>query len=192
MVISALVIIFLFLKWWGKVPILRSMQYVTFKYGDFQKASRISLLSPPLTLLSACYRLQTWSPSTSLISLYKVSWAWKSESTCVCEEKRGVSKKFSRSLVCHMWGMIKGCIKLRLRWFSSPAPSPSIPFPFFPSLPFFPLLFSSLPLPLFPSPSPFLLPHLIFFPNSFILSLDSIPPWGEGNATLYAPVIIST
>ena len=27
----------------SQVPILRSIQYVTFKYGDFQKASRISL-----------------------------------------------------------------------------------------------------------------------------------------------------
>ena len=35
MVFSALVIIFLFLKRWGQVPNLRSLQYVTFKYGDF-------------------------------------------------------------------------------------------------------------------------------------------------------------
>ena len=34
-------IIFLFLRW-GQVPILRSIQYITYKYGDFQKASRIS------------------------------------------------------------------------------------------------------------------------------------------------------
>ena len=37
----SLVIIFLFLRW-GQVPILRSIQYITYKYGDFQKASRIS------------------------------------------------------------------------------------------------------------------------------------------------------
>ena len=30
----------------GQVPILSSIQYVTFNYGDFQKASRISLVSP--------------------------------------------------------------------------------------------------------------------------------------------------
>ena len=38
----SLVIIFLFLRW-GQVPILRSIQYITYKYGDFQKASRTSL-----------------------------------------------------------------------------------------------------------------------------------------------------
>ena len=48
MVFSALVIIFLFLKSWGQVPILRSIQYVTFKYGDLQKASRISLREPSI------------------------------------------------------------------------------------------------------------------------------------------------
>ena len=52
MVFSALVIIFLFLKWWGQVPILRSLQYVTFKYGDFQKASRISLREPSKSINS--------------------------------------------------------------------------------------------------------------------------------------------
>ena len=39
MVFSTLVIIFLFLKSWGLVPILRSIQYVTFKYGDFREPS---------------------------------------------------------------------------------------------------------------------------------------------------------
>ena len=52
MVFSALVIIFLFLKSWGQVPILRSIQYVTFKYGDFQKASRISLREPSISINS--------------------------------------------------------------------------------------------------------------------------------------------
>ena len=52
MVFSALVIIFLFLKWWGQVPILRSIQYVTLKYGDFQKASRISLREPSISINS--------------------------------------------------------------------------------------------------------------------------------------------
>ena len=52
MVFSALVIIFLFLKSWGQVPILRSIQYVTFKYGDFQKASRISLREPSRSIMS--------------------------------------------------------------------------------------------------------------------------------------------
>ena len=51
MVLSALVIIF-FLKSWGQVPILRSIQYVTFKYGDFQKASRISLREPSISINS--------------------------------------------------------------------------------------------------------------------------------------------
>ena len=52
MVFSALVIIFLFLKSWGPVPILRSIQHVTFKYGNFQKASRISLREPSLFINS--------------------------------------------------------------------------------------------------------------------------------------------
>ena len=39
MVFSALLIIFL----WGQMSILRFIQYVMFKYGDFQNASRISL-----------------------------------------------------------------------------------------------------------------------------------------------------
>ena len=49
---SALVIIFLFLKSWGQVPILRSIRYVTFKYGFFQKASRISLREPSISINS--------------------------------------------------------------------------------------------------------------------------------------------
>ena len=52
MLFSALVIIFLFLKWWGQVPILRSIQNVTFKYGDFQKASRISPCEPSISINS--------------------------------------------------------------------------------------------------------------------------------------------
>ena len=44
MVLSALVIIF-FLKSWGQVPILRSIQYVTFKYGDFQKLQEFPFVS---------------------------------------------------------------------------------------------------------------------------------------------------
>ena len=52
MVFSALLIIFLCLKWWGQVPILRSIQYVTFKYGDFQKTSRISLREPSISINS--------------------------------------------------------------------------------------------------------------------------------------------
>ena len=36
----------------GQVPILRSIQYVTFKYGDFQKASRISLREPSISIIS--------------------------------------------------------------------------------------------------------------------------------------------
>ena len=34
------------------MPILRSIQYVTFKYGDFQKASRISLREPSISINS--------------------------------------------------------------------------------------------------------------------------------------------
>ena len=45
MVFSALVIIFLILEWRGQLPILRSIQYVTFKYAGFQKASRILSIS---------------------------------------------------------------------------------------------------------------------------------------------------
>ena len=54
MVFSALVIkiIFLFLKSWGQLPVLRSIQYITFKYGDFQKASRISLPGPYISINS--------------------------------------------------------------------------------------------------------------------------------------------
>ena len=44
--ISALVIIFLFLKWWGQVPILRSIQYVTFKrIQEFPFVSPLYLLA---------------------------------------------------------------------------------------------------------------------------------------------------
>ena len=34
------------------MPILRSIQYVTFKYGDFQKASRLSLREPSISINS--------------------------------------------------------------------------------------------------------------------------------------------
>ena len=51
MVLLALVIIFLFLKSWG-LYILRSIHYVTFKYGDFQKASRISLRENSISIIS--------------------------------------------------------------------------------------------------------------------------------------------
>ena len=51
----------LFLKWRGQVPILRSIQYVTFKYGDFQKASRISLREPSLSINSIEILLPCWS-----------------------------------------------------------------------------------------------------------------------------------
>ena len=44
--------LFLFLKWWGKVPILRSIQYITYKYGDFQKASGISLVETSISINS--------------------------------------------------------------------------------------------------------------------------------------------
>ena len=39
----------------GQVPILRSIQYVTFKYGDFQKASRIYLRERSIFINSALY-----------------------------------------------------------------------------------------------------------------------------------------
>ena len=52
MVFSVLLIIFLFLKSWGQLPILRSIQYVTFKYGDFKKASRITLHGPSISINS--------------------------------------------------------------------------------------------------------------------------------------------
>ena len=56
MVFSALLInVFLFLKSWGQVSILRSIQYVTFKYGDFQKASRIPLREPSISINSIVF-----------------------------------------------------------------------------------------------------------------------------------------
>ena len=71
MVFSAFVIIFLFLKWWGQVPILRSMQYVAFKYGDFQKAI-ISLREPSISINSIhwtiCLKIHLWKN--------KNEWCW--------------------------------------------------------------------------------------------------------------------
>ena len=70
MVFSALVIIFLFLKRWGQVPILRYIQYVTFKYGDFQKASRISLREPFISINSiivSYYNTAYFHPLTNMV-----------------------------------------------------------------------------------------------------------------------------
>ena len=75
MVFSALVVIFLFLKWLGQFLILRSMQYETFKYGYFQKASRISLheLSIPVNSIR---RLERNTPVRELYKSQNVVFIW--------------------------------------------------------------------------------------------------------------------
>ena len=61
---------FFFLKWWGQVPILRSIQYVTFKYDDFQKASRISLREPSMSISSIVITYNSYLWSCSLARTY--------------------------------------------------------------------------------------------------------------------------
>ena len=58
------------------MPILRSIQYVTFKYGDVQKASRISLREPSIYLLTLLLGVMEICMYES-ISNNKVSGLWE-------------------------------------------------------------------------------------------------------------------
>ena len=65
-----------FPKMMGSSAILRSIQYVKFKYGDFQKASRISLREPSISIklwiikFITHYRLDGLSRSFSRDTFY--------------------------------------------------------------------------------------------------------------------------